>query len=196
MDSSTRRRRRAASTFVAGLGVSLLLTGCGFNMQTLQPYTPAHGVNVDVAAGEAGRQLKVRNLLVVSDAEGQGILSASIVSPVADRLVKVEGNARRADNTVGAPLTFSGSAVEFRPNQIAVLTDGDPYTVTSPDLKPGLLVDLTLTFESGAQASAQAPVMSYEDPIYSSFSPSPVASPTATAAAPAATPAPSATPTP
>ena len=62
---------------------SLLLTGCGFNMQTLQQYTPAHGVNVDLQAGEANRQLKVRNLLVVADESGKGVLSASIVSPVA-----------------------------------------------------------------------------------------------------------------
>lgn len=163
-------------------------------MQTLQPYTPAHGVNVDVAAGEAGRQLKVRNLLVVSDAEGQGIPSASIVSRSPTAWSRSRATPAGPTTQSAPSLTVTGSPVDLKPNQIVVLTEGDAYTVTSPDLKPGLLVDLTLTFESGAQASAQAPVMSYEDPIYSSFSPSPVASPTATVAAPGATPAPSATP--
>ena len=199
MDSSTRRRRRAVSMFVAGVGASLLLSGCGFGMQTLQPYTPAHGVNVDVAAGEQGRQLKVRNLLVVSDTEGQGIVSGSIVSPVADRLVSIEGVAHKADNTLGAPLTVSGSPVELAPNRMAVLTEGETFSVSSPDLQPGLVVDLTLTFESGASATAKAPVMSYDDPIYGSISPSPAASAAPSAAPTAsvsATPAPSATPTP
>ncbi len=174
MESSTRRRRRAVSTFVAGVGASLLLTGCGFNMQTLQQYTPAHGVNVDLQAGEANRQLKVRNLLVVADEDGSGFVSASIVSPVADRLVKVEGNAHKMDNSTGAPLNVSGSAVTLEANRLAVLTDPQAaFTVTSPDLKPGLTVDLTLTFASGLQASAIAPVMSAEDPIYAEISASP-----------------------
>ena len=172
MDSSTRRRRRAVSTFAAGVCASLLLTGCGFNMQTLQQYTPAHGVNVDLQAGEGNRQLKVRNLLVVADESGKGVLSASIVSPVADRLVSVEGNAHKMDNSVGAPLQISGSAVELEPNRLAVLTDPEPaFTVSSPDLKPGLTVDLVLNFESGLQAKAIAPVMSAEDPIYASAKP-------------------------
>lgn len=170
MVSSTRRRRRAISTFVAGLGASLLLTGCGFNMQTLQQYTPAHGVNVDLQAGEAKRLLKVRNLLVVSDDSGKGFLSASIVSPVADRLVSVEGVAHKVDNSAGAPLSVQGSSVTLEPNQLAVLTDPEPvFTVSSPDLKPGLTVDLKLTFASGLEATAIAPVMSADDPIYESI---------------------------
>lgn len=172
MDSSTRRRRRAVSTFVAGVGASLLLTGCGFNMQTLQPYTPAHGVNVDLKADQNNRQLKVRNLLVVADESGKGVLSASIVSPVADRLVKVEGAAHKSDNSVGAPLSVTGGPVTLEPNRLAVLTDPEPvFTVTSSDLKPGLTVDLKLTFASGLEASAIAPVMSSEDPIYASVKP-------------------------
>lgn len=182
MDSSTRRRRRAARTFVAGVGVSLLLAGCGFNAQTLQPYTPAHGVNVDVAAGEAGRQLKVRNLLVVADDSGKGVLSASIVSPVADTLVRVEGVAHKADNSLGSPLRVSGGPVELLPHRMAVLTEAgiDGFTVSGSDLKPGLTADLTLTFKSGVQASAIAPVMSSKSAIYASISPAPTPSATPT----------------
>lgn len=181
MDSSTRRRRRAVSTLVAGVGASVLLTGCGFGMQTLQPYTPAQGVNVDVKADANNRQLKVRNLLVVADDDGAGVLSASIVSPVADRLVRVEGAAHKSDNSVGAPLAVSGSPVALEANRLAVLTDPRPaFTVTSPDLKPGLTVDLKLTFASGLEASAIAPVMSAEDPIYASITVAPSPSPTPT----------------
>mgnify|MGYP000882286556 CR=1 FL=1 len=172
MDSSTRRRRRAVRTVVAGVGVSLLLTGCGFDMQTLQQYTPAHGVNVDLEAGEAKRQLKVRNLLVVSNESGEGYLSASIVSPVADELVKVEGIAHKSDNSEGGALTVSGSPVKLEPNRLVVLTDPEPaYTVSGADLQPGLTVDLVLTFASGLEAATTAPVMSSEDPIYATVSP-------------------------
>lgn len=174
MDSSTRRRRRALSTFVAGVGATLLLSGCGFTMQTLQPYTPAHGVNVDVQSGENNRQLKVRNLLVVADESGQGVLSASIVSPVADRLVSVEGNAHKTDNSIGAPLTITGNPVTLTPNRLAVLTDEQPgFTVTGADLQPGLTVDLTLIFASGLEATAIAPVMSVDNPIYATVQPTP-----------------------
>lgn len=187
MVSSTRRSRRAASTIVAGVGVSLLLTGCGFDAQTLQPYTPAQGVNIDVPAGENSRTLKVRNLLVVADDAGEGYISASIVSPVADALVTVEGTALTMSNTAGDALTVSGGPVSIVANQIAVLTDPNPaFTVSASDLEPGLTVDLTLTFASGAQASAIAPVMSAEDAIYASISPAPAAE----TASPSATPAP------
>lgn len=42
--------------------------------ETLQSYTPANGVNID------DDFLKVRNLLIIADASGQGRLSASLVS--------------------------------------------------------------------------------------------------------------------
>ncbi|MDO5534323.1 MAG: hypothetical protein Q4F65_06705 [Propionibacteriaceae bacterium] len=198
MDSSTRRRRRAATIVAAGIGASLLLTGCGFDMQTLQAYTPAHGVSIDVTAGENSRQLKVRNLLIVADDQGEGILSASIVSPVDDELVRVEGAAHTMDNQVGSPLTVTGSPVELTANRLAVLTDPTAaFTVSSPDLQPGLTVDLKLTFASGLEASAIAPVMSAEDPVYGAVSaaPSAAASPTASPAA-SPSPSPTATPTP
>ncbi|MFT3876864.1 MAG: hypothetical protein QM708_10650 [Propioniciclava sp.] len=190
MESSTRRRRRAVRALIAGVGATLVLTGCGFDMQTLQPYTPAHGVNIDVKTDDNNRQLKVRNLLVISDTKGQGVLSASMTSPVTDRLVSVSGTPFKADNSAGTPLTVTqGAAVELKADQIAVLTNPAPVIkVSSPDLRPGLTVDLTLTFASGRTAHAVAPVMSYDDPIYTTVSPAPASA--------SATPARTATPTP
>lgn len=191
MDSSTRRRRRGARAVIASLGAALVLSGCGFNAQTLQQYTPAHGVNVDVRAGDSNQYLKVRNLLVASNADGEGILSASIVSPQGDELVSVEGMALKADNTVGSPLEFSDVSVELTPNQMAVLTgpDAEPITVSGADLTPGLTADLTLTFASGLVARAVAPVTSFEDPIYATVSPTPTPTPSVASPAPETTPA-------
>ncbi len=172
MDSSTRRRRRVARALIAGVSAALLLTGCGFDAQTLQQYTPAHGVNVDVTAGENNRQLKVRNLLIVSDDKGQGIVSASIVSPVADSLVAVSGAPLKDDGTLGSALTATTAGeITLKPDQLVVLTTPEPAVrVSSPDLRPGLTADVTLTFASGRTAQAIVPVMSYEDAIYATVS--------------------------
>lgn len=205
MDSSTRRRRRVARALIAGVGAALLLTGCGFDAQTLQQYTPAHGVNVDVTAGENNRQLKVRNLLIISDDKGEGVVSASVVSPVADSLVAVSGTPLKADGSKGGALTVTKDGeVALKADQLVVLTTPEPAVrVSSPDLRPGLTVDLTLTFASGRTAQAIVPVMTYENAIYATVSPSPtaVAPATAETAAPTeagtpsdATPSPAHTP--
>lgn len=194
MDSSTRRRRRAARALIVGASAALLLTGCGFNMQTLQPYTPAHGVNIDVAAGENNRQLKVRNLLIIADEDGRGVLSGSIVSPVADTLTEIAGIPMKADNSPGAALTVTAPEIELMPGSMVVLTEPEPVVrVSSADLRPGLTADLTLTFASGRTVKATAPVMSYDDPIYATVGPSSSARPTATAQTATPTPTPSTT---
>ncbi len=200
MDSSTRRRRRVARALIASVGAALLLAGCGFGAQTLQPYTPAHGVNIDVAAGENNRQLKVRNLLVVADDNGDGIVSASLVSPVADSLVTVTGTPLKPDGSRGSALTVTKTAeITLKPDQISVLTTPEPAVrVSSPDLRPGLTAEITLTFASGRTAQGVAPVMTYEDAIYATMSPSPSAtagSAETTAGAGATAAAASATPT-
>lgn len=195
---STTRRRRGARMLVAGVGTALLLAGCGFDAQTLQPYTPAHGVNA--TAGP----VKVRNLLVVSDAQGKGIVSASLVSPDADRLTAVSGTPIKADGTTGSPLQVSSTTqVALQPNQLVVLTEPQPVIqVSSPDLTPGLTVNLTLRFSSGVETTLIAPVASFTDPIYATVSPTPMpstATPTPSVAgvtppAPGMTPAPTTTP--
>ena len=46
-----------------------------------QPYTPAEGINVDVGdPGDPKTVVHVRNLLIVSKAPGEGIVSASLVT--------------------------------------------------------------------------------------------------------------------
>lgn len=192
MHSST-PRRRGARVLIAAMGTALLLSGCGFGAQTLQPYTPAKGVNAQVG------DVKVRNLVVVSDDSGEGYLSASLVSPTNDTLVKVSGHPIMLNGSAGTPLTVQGGIpVALTANRLVVLTEPTAtLRVSSPDLQPGLLASITLEFASGAHEAIQAPVLSPEDPVYSTVSAAPVASatPTETAAA-GATATPGATPTP
>ncbi|WP_454227400.1 hypothetical protein [Propioniciclava flava] len=88
-------KRRAAHVMIAAAASALLLSGCGFNAQTLQPYTPAEGVNTQIG------DVKVRNLVVVSDDEGHGYLSASLVSPKNTALVSVAGQSDQARRDCG-----------------------------------------------------------------------------------------------
>ncbi|MFZ2428694.1 MAG: hypothetical protein WAW71_11185 [Propioniciclava sp.] len=178
--------RRGARVLIAAAASALLLSGCGFSAQTLQPYTPAEGVNTQIG------DVKVRNLVLVSDEEGNGYVSASLVSPTRDTLVTVSGNPVKLDGSAGAPLTVvGGTPVSLTPNKLVVLTDPTAaLTVSSPDLRPGLVATVTLQFASGEQQSIQTPVLSPTDPIYATVSPAP-----STEATPAASGTPSASPT-
>ena len=177
MDRTVRRRRLRTVGAAIAVAASLSLTGCGFNAQTLQTYTPAHGVNVDHDA------LKVRNLLVIADGQGKGVVSASIVSADAS-LAAVGGNAVKADGSDGGALTVTAAPVELPAGQLVVLTDQSPrLTVTGPELKPGLTARLVLTYGSGQTTDLVVPVMDaeqalYADAVQDTAAPSASASPT------------------
>lgn len=189
-----RTTRRTSRVVVAGLGTALLLSGCGFSVQTLQEYTPAQGVNVDAGS------VKVRNFLVIADEDGQGVVSASMVSPTADRLTGISLTPLVEGNVEGTPLTVSDTGdVELPANNLVVLSDAERQVqVSGEDLTPGLSVRFVVTFASGAQAGGLAPVMGYNQAQYATLSPTPqpTASPTTSPAAPADTQTdPAATPT-
>ncbi len=182
--SRTRPSRIARRAGVAAaLGAALLLTGCGFEAQTLQTYTPAQGVNVDVA------HVKVRNLLVIADNSGQGRLSASLVSNnKADTLSGVTGFTTNQDGSQAGALTVTGaSGLALPANKLVVLTaDGvAPVSVSGPGLKPGLNVTLRLAFGSGGAQELRVPVVDAQHPIYRTVAP---ALPAGPSAAPSASP--------
>lgn len=179
----------------AALGASLVLSGCGFDAQTLQPYTPAQGVNANVTD-----TLLVRNMLVMATDYGLGQVSASLMSNgEPDALIAISGAANKPDGTPGAALTVSsallsatpaaapsatpaatpsatpggsGSAafvpIELQGGRLVVLTgqSAKKIYVSSPDLKQGLTATFTLTFASGAVQTIVVPVVDASDPIY------------------------------
>ena len=166
----------AALLLAAGL---LLATGaCGRDAQTLQPYTPGEGINLDV--GDPADQTKVvhvRNLLIISKAPGQGVLSATIVTDGRDQLAGVTGNAIKVDGTAGAPFTANlANTVSFANGAQIVLTDGSPITVNSPDLAAGLSANVTLQFRNAGEATAVVPVVDGNEPQYATISPAPTPS--------------------
>lgn len=143
--------------------LALALTGCGMDAQTLQPYTPAEGVNSSTGP------TMVRNLMVVADDTGRGVVSASVVTYADDTLTGVAGTPQKADGSTGSPLvvTTTGLPLTLTSNRLVVLTDSPlRIAVTSPDLKPGLLAKITLTFAKSGQVTLLAPVVSSSEPEF------------------------------
>ena len=163
----TTSARRAVRVLVAGLGAALVLTGCGFGAQTLQPYTPSFGTNVDAPG------VKVRNLLVVAQPNGDGVVSGSILAAEDDRLTDMTAVPLLADNSDGEPLSIRGDRVTLPANQLVVLSDQENPIVLSGDLGTDTNVRVTLVFDSGVTAEVVAPVVSSENPVFATVTPAP-----------------------
>jgi len=84
--SSRFARRTALASAAATLSIALAACSASFSAPTLQPYQAAEGTNVDSG------QLKIRNMLVLADAEGKGELHSVIVNDgdTADTLVSIK----------------------------------------------------------------------------------------------------------
>jgi hypothetical protein len=175
--SSVSRSWSKSGRLVAALLLTLTVavtTACGMDQQTLRPYTPAEGINIDVG-GERG--VKVRNLMILSRTEGEGLLSGTMVATDRNQLTAVGGKAIKSDGSDGAPLTASiPSPITLEPGVLVVLTAGPPISVQSPDLQAGLLAEVTLEFNPAGAATVQVPVVDANEPPYSTVTP--VASPT------------------
>ena len=170
-------RRRAAGLLLA-MGLLLGTAACGHDAQTLRPYTPAEGVNLDVGnPADPKTVVHIRNLLVISKSRGQGLLSATIVTDGRDELTAVSGNAVKVDGSPGAPFTARlTNTVSFANGAPIVLTDGSPIAVDSPDLAPGLTANVKLQFKNAGEATAVVPVVDGNEPQYASISPAPAPS--------------------
>jgi hypothetical protein len=171
-------RSRASLLMVIGL---LFLAGaCGRDVQTFQPYTPGEGVNFDV--GDPANQnsvVHVRNLLIISWAPGEGVVSGTIVTAGRDALTGVTGIPIKADGSEGAPFTGTiPSTVALANNLQVVLTDQPPIIVKSPDIIAGLEAILTLQFENAGEVTVRVPIVDGNESQYVNLKPSPSPSPT------------------
>ena len=97
--SSRIARRTALAGAAATLSIALAACSASFSAPTLQPYQAAEGTNV-----ESG-QIKLRNFLVLADADGKGELHGVIVNDgdAADTLVKIaQADAGTSDGQAGS----------------------------------------------------------------------------------------------
>jgi hypothetical protein len=169
---------RALAALLLSLGLLLAGAACGNDYQTLRPYTPAEGVNVDVGdPADTRNQVHVRNLLIISKAPGEGIVSGSLLTDGRDQLSGITGVPIKADGSEGAPFTATlSNTVSMANGALVVLTDGAPITVRSPDLAAGLTARLTLTFAKAGEVTVIVPVMDGNEPQYAAISPEPTPS--------------------
>lgn len=185
------RLTRGVAAVTLTLGLTAGLSGCGFDVQTLQPYTPEAGVNTDVSTEQGvGPTTVVRNLLVISRADGEGFLSAGLSVERPDELVDVTGVAIGPDGQRGAPLqvTLGGDYVLEPAEGLVVLTTDRPViTVSGEGIVAGLTAELTLTFREGGTTTLAVPIVDGLAEDYATVTPAP-------APTPSASPSPSSTP--
>ncbi|GAA3717616.1 hypothetical protein GCM10022204_41920 [Microlunatus aurantiacus] len=170
-------RARANRTLVATLlsALLLLVSACGMDAQTTQPYTPAEGVNAD--AGPAGKAVQVRNLMILSREDGTGYLSASIVAQDRDAMTAVSGHPFALDGTAGTPFTVTlPDPVGLSEDALVVLTDRSLIELKSPELVVGTDAELTLTFSTAGELTIRVPIVDADQPDYASITPSPTPS--------------------
>jgi hypothetical protein len=176
------RLRTLRSGHAPKTGASLLIViallflagACGFNVQTNKPYNPAEGVNVDVGdPAQPNKVVHVRNLMIISWAPGEGVISGSIVTADRDSLTAVTGIPIKADGSEGAPFTGTiPSTVSLANGVLVVLTAQPPIIVKSPDIMAGLDAVLTLQFENAGEVTTRAPIVEGSDAEYVSLKPS------------------------
>ena len=190
------RGGRALAAVVLSLGLLGSAAGCGFDAQTLQPYTPADGTNLDVGADN---QLKIRNLVVVSRTEGEGFISASIISGGGDTLTAAAVVPSPLSGSPAPAVTAEVPApVELPAGRLIVLTNGPLITVSSPALVAGGAASVTLEFAGTGEVALNCPIVDGNLPewrtIGTSASPSPSTEISITQSAEPQTPIPSPSP--
>jgi len=153
--ASTMKQALAGVVAVA----AMTLSGCSF--ATLTSYTPAVGVQTDQSG------LKIRNLLIVANDAGKGVVSGSVLSADGDQLTGISGVALKPDNTNGGTLKASPVNLMIPAGDLINLTKSS-FNVSSPSLKPGLLASLTLTFSKAGAVTLQVPVVDSTDPDFTS----------------------------
>lgn len=179
--SRTARKPGRIGAAAASAGLLLALSACGFDVQTLQPYTPSDGVNINVGAGPNGDPIastvKVRGLMILAKSPTSGFLSATLVAQNDDSLTSVTGNVLKDDGSNGPALTINvSSPVTVGGSKAVVLVDQSPITVSGSSLPAGQDAKLTLTFSKAGSEQVEVPIVDGNNPIYSTVQPS--ASPT------------------
>lgn len=202
------RAKRAAAAIVAT--VSLVgLAGCqmGFDVATLNQYTQAEGINIDLADGETVDQgrgtIKVRNLLIVAQPDGSGQIAGVIygspstapydvanTTPTLDTLQSVTGQALETNGDSAGALTVSLPQPLEVTVESPVRLEDQGVAVSGAALVPGVDAELTLTFAENGSVTARVPVIDGTKEDYATLAPVAEATPASSASpTPGATPA-------
>ncbi len=171
--SGTRRPGlRGLTAVLVALGLLLGGAGCGFDVQTNRPYTPAQGINDNVG----DPPIQVRNLMVLSRQNGVGYLSATMTAADRDALISVAGKPIKADYSDGTPFTVTlPDPVGLATGAVVVLTNRPLIELKSADLVVGIEAEVTLTFSNAGTLTRRVPVVNADEQPYATISPTPSA---------------------
>lgn len=152
LPTRTTMRRRS---LVAGLGLAALLaTGCtAGDWREASP--PAAGVQLNVG------DMKLRNLVVVTDDKGSAVLFGAGLSPVDDALTGMAIVPFDANSKPGEP-QITKAQVTFAKN---VLTPTD-IAFSDPALKAGLTASVTLQFDKAGTGTVVVPTLASTHPDF------------------------------
>ena len=142
--SSRFARRAALAGAAATLSIALAACSASFNAPTLQPYQPAEGTNADSGS------VKVRNMLVLADAEGKGEVHSIIVNDGSedDTLVKI------AQAPAGSP---DGQAGGDQPGVVTFSELKQPLDLKAGSATPLGTGEQTPTGETPAPTPTETP---------------------------------------
>lgn len=145
MQTSNRRK-----TALAGLAIVLapVLSSCGFHYATDRDYTPGVGAN------DRSATVDFLSVVVVSDADGKGVLIAGLANNSLDEVIKL-------DTLSGEEGTsFSGlTPVEVEPQGFVNLEGGAEPIQVAGDFKAGNFLPVTAKFSNGETVTLKAPVV-------------------------------------
>lgn len=175
----TATKRGLIAAAAASAGLLFTLSACGFDVQTLQPYQPSDGVNVNIAPAPDGQPdagtVQVRGLMILAKSTTSGFLSASLDAQNNDSLTGITGNVVNTDGSNGPPLTITVSSPINVGGSPVILVDRAPVTVTGSSLPAGQDAKLTLTFSKAGSETVKVPIIDGNNEIYRTVSPSPSA---------------------
>lgn len=167
----TSKPARTLAVAALSIGLALGATACSAP-QTLHPYTPAVGVNAEVTAGNQV-PLKLRNVMILSRAEGQGALLGSLLSTQEDTLTQVSGQLVGGSGARPGQIAPAQPGVRLAPDTMTNLLDGPAVQLSAPGMVAGQTADLVLTFAKAGPVAIRVPVVDGSKTDFRTVSPSP-----------------------
>ncbi|MDQ3157529.1 MAG: hypothetical protein M3Q98_12510 [Actinomycetota bacterium] len=146
---SSVRLGRAAAIAVSATAL-LVLSGCGFDVQTNQPYDAAVGSN------HRGGQVEVLNALFVDNTDGTATFSATLLNKgtsaqILNAVTTTTGDGTPISSTLATPRELKPQT-PYTPG-----TDGD--IILTGEFPAGGFVKITLNFEDAAPVTINSPVV-------------------------------------
>lgn len=150
-------RRRVGASIAAMALIVGLSSGCTSGDWRYDA-PPAAGVQTDAGS------LKVRNLMLLADSKGDGLLLGSVFTAEPVELTMVALAAEQPDGTFSEPVV-TGLAGDVPVEGGLMFGDADSR-VQGAQLTEGLLARVIMQFSDGTSVDIAAPVMSSEHPDY------------------------------